>query len=331
MLCIFVSILSSSSALIISFYFCRLLENLKEKLAKTNKDIEDIESALWKLSNQKKSLTDLQAQIINFYVFDANLNHTAKELNNLRSEVETSVKDTKNLVNEIKNSYIESQQIVPSDISQELTVVELLSEDLLNKMEDKDREFKKARTVRTDYIADVEEVQNWIKDAELKVRDRSIEPQLLNEHLHEIQSEIGNITDRLEKLIRNGKIIIEKTRDEDEKKLVQSTIDTLTNQMQQVKTWLEEKKQQIGDTLDAWQRFLTLYQAVLTWVNEKRIFLKEPLYLSTLQDARQKLHDYNVRISQLYIEINTFNLNHEIFSECCEELQRCFEEFERYG
>lgn len=278
------------------FLFCRLLEHLKEKLTKTNKDIEDIESALWKLSNQKKSLTDLHSQIVNFYVFDVNLNHTAKELSRLRSEVETSVKDTKNLVNEIKNSYIESQQIVPTDISQELTVVELLSEDLLNKMEDKEREYKKARTVRTDYIADVEEVQNWIKEAELKVRDRSIEPQLLNEHLHEIQSEIGNITDRLEKLIRNGKIIIEKTHDEDEKKLVQSTIDTLTNQMQQVKTWLEEKKQQIGDTLDAWQRFLTLYQAVLTWVNEKRIFLKEPLQLSTLQEARQKLHDYNVRL-----------------------------------
>lgn len=268
---------------------------MKEKLLKTQKDLEEIESVLWQLSSKKQSLTDLQIKISNFYVFDENLNRTEKDLNNLRNEVQQAVGETKNLVNEIKNKYIESQQIVPSDISQELTVVELLSEDLLNKMEDKDREYKKARTVRTDYLTDVEEVQNWIKDAELKVRDRSIEPQLLNEHLHQIQSEIGNITDRLEKLIRNGKVIIEKTRDEDEKKLIQSTIDTLTNQMQQVKSWLEEKKQQIGDTLDAWQRFLTLYQAVLTWVNEKKTFLKEPLHLSTLQEARQKLHDYNVR------------------------------------
>lgn len=277
----------------------RLLEHLKEKQTKTDRDLDEIEAALSKLSDKKQSLNELNAKVVNFYVFGENLRQTEKELNNLRSVVQAAVRETKNLVNDIKNGYIESQQIVPSDVSQELTVVELLSEDLLNKMEDKDREFKKARTVRTEYIADVEEVQNWIKEAELKVRDRSIEPQLLNEHLHQIQSEIGNITDRLEKLIRNGKTIIEKTRDEEEKKMVQSTIDTLTNQMQQVKSWLEEKKQQVADTLDAWQRFLTLYQAVLTWVNEKRAFLKEPLQLSTLQESRQKLHDYNVRISPL--------------------------------
>lgn len=267
---------------------------MKEKQAKSSKDLEELENALTRISEKKGILAALQNEIINFYVFDEDLTKTERDLNNLRGKIQSGVKHTKQLVNEIKNYYIEIQQIVPSDLTQELTLIELLSEDLLNKMEDKDREYKKARTVRTDYLTDVEEVQNWIKEAELKVRDRSIEPQLLNEHLHQIQSEIGNITDRLEKLVKNGKVIIDKSRDDEEKKIVQSTIDTLTNQMQQVKGWLEEKKQQIGDTLDAWQRFLTLYQAVVTWCHEKRTFLKEPLQLSTLQEARQKLHDYSV-------------------------------------
>lgn len=227
-------------------------------------------------------------------MFDENLDKTDRDLKTLRSEVESAIRTTKDLTSAIRNKYISSQQVVPSDVAQELTSLELLAESLSNKMDEKDREFKKARTVRSDYISDVKEVENWIKEAELKVRDRSIEPQLLNEHLQQIQQEIGGISDRLEKLIKNGKVIIEKSRSDEERRLVQSTIDTLTEQLAQVKSWLEEKKQQVGDTLDAWQRFLTLYQAVLTWVQEKKVFLREPLQLSTLQEARQKLHDYSV-------------------------------------
>jgi len=50
-------------------------------------------------------------------------------------------------------------------------------------MEEKDRELKRARTVRTDYKRDVEEVQSWIQNAELKIQDRSVEPLQLKEYL----------------------------------------------------------------------------------------------------------------------------------------------------
>lgn len=185
--------------------------------------------------------------------------------------------------------------MVPTDVSQELTNLELLTETLLNAMEEKNREFKKARTIRSDYITDVDEIQRWIKEAELKIQDRSIEPHILNEHLQEILSEIGNVGDRCKKLLKNGKIIIENTRNNDEKEIVQTTMDNLTEQLQQLRSMLDEKKQQVGETLDAWQRFLALYQAVLTWVQEKKLFLEEPLQIGTLHEARQKLHDYSVR------------------------------------
>ena len=58
---------------------------------------------------------------------------------------------------------------------------------------------------------------------------------------------------------------------------------------------------QIGETLDSWQKFMTLYKAVMSWVEEKQTFLTEPLQLSNLTQARQKLHDYSV---SLYL-INT--------------------------
>lgn len=163
-------------------------------------------------------------------------------------------------------------------------------------MEEKDREFKRAKTIRTDYLTDVEEVQRWIQQAETKIQDRSIEPQQLREHLQQIQSELGGVMDRLERLSKNGRTIIEKTKDEEEKALVQKTIDNLTEQLQQVRSWLEEKKAQVGDSLDAWQRFLSLHQQVLAWLAEKRTFLEEPLKLTTLHEARQRLHDYSVRL-----------------------------------
>ena len=57
----------------------------------------------------------------------------------------------------------------------------------------------------------------------------------------------------------------------------------------------------IGDTLDAWQRFLNLLESVKAWTAEKRVFLQEPLRLSSLNQARQKLHEYAVGICVIII------------------------------
>ncbi|XP_017768073.1 PREDICTED: nesprin-1 [Nicrophorus vespilloides] len=271
----------------------RLLENLNEKRNKTSQDLEAIGDALDRIASSKDQLKRLQVEVRDFYVWNENVEQTESRLKDLRGHVESSVQKAKDLLTGIRNKYLEEQQLVPTDLSQEITNLELLAEALSNDMDEKDREFKKARTVRSDYLRDVDGVQSWIKEAELKVRDRSIEPHVLNEHLQQIQSEIGSITDRLEKLIKNGKVIMEKTKDEDEKALVQSTINNLTEQLHQVNSWLEEKKQQISETIDAWQRFLALHQTVMAWVQDKKVFLKEPLQLTTLQEAKQKLHDYS--------------------------------------
>lgn len=270
------------------------MNNLREKHLHTVNDLEEIEKALGDIIKKRSGLYKLKDEVINFYVFSENINQTEEDLTNLHSRVIDEINGVKDFSSNLKDKYINSQELVPSDIVQDLNQLELLAESISSAMEEKDREFKKARTVRTDYVNDVEEIQAWIKDAELKVRDRTTEPQLLNENLQQVQSELVNINDKLEKLSRNGKMIIEKTRDSNEKEMIQSTINDLTDQLAQVKSWLDERRQQVGETLDAWQRFLSLYQTVLLWVQEKKIFLQEPLYLSTLQEAKQKLHDYSV-------------------------------------
>lgn len=268
---------------------------MNEKQEKSDENLKQIVQYLSEIADTKRTLTSLQDDVVNLYVFGENLASTEQQLNELRiNKLESHLNHAKTISSNIQNHYNHVQDLIPSDIAKELNELELLTEAIAGAMDEKDREFKKARTIRTDYLADVDDVQNWIKDAELKVQDRSIEPQLLHEHLQQIQSEIGSTADRLEKLIKNGKIIVEKTRDDGEKDSIQSTIDNLNEQLLQVRAWLEEKKQQINETLDAWQRFLALYQAVMDWVTEKREFLKEPLVISTLQEAKQRLHDYSV-------------------------------------
>lgn len=270
------------------------MDSLREKGEKAARDLKEIEKALLDITHKRSALHYLKEEVTNFYVFDEDLPRTEADLAKLQERVDGEIKDSKEFCSELRNRYNKAQQLVPSDIAQELNKLELLAEAIASAMEEKDREFKKARTIRTDYISEVEEVQIWIKDNELKVQDRSVEPHVLHGHLQQIQSEIGGISDKLEKLTKNGKTIIEKTKDDEEKDIVQSTINNLSDQLAQLKSLLDEKKQQVGEILDAWQRFLTLYEAVMHWVQEKRVFLREPLYLSTLQEAKQKLHDYSV-------------------------------------
>lgn len=276
------------------------MENLRDKHFKTVNDLEEIERALRDITQKRSDLFKLKDEVISFYVFDENISQTEEDLKRLQIKVDSEIRNVKDFCSHLKEKYNKLQQLVPSDIVQELNQLELLAEAISGAMEEKSREFKKARTIRTDYTNDVDEVQTWIKDAELKVRDRATEPHLLNEHLQQVQSEMASVSDKLEKLTRNGKTIIEKTRDDDEKELIQSTINNLAEQLAQVKSWLEERRQQVGETLDAWQRFLTLYQTVMLWVQEKKVFLQEQLYLSTLQEAKQKLHDYSVSICNCF-------------------------------
>ncbi|XP_066158002.1 muscle-specific protein 300 kDa isoform X10 [Euwallacea fornicatus] len=271
----------------------RLLDNLKEKRTKVEEDLAAIEKALRDVTQKKSELVDLKSEIIDFYVFDEDLSRTEKELRKLSSQVQSRINDARQLSADLRSKYQAAQNLVPSDIAQELNQLELLTEGVVTAMEDKEREFKKAKTIRTDYLTDVEELQNWIKDSELKIQDRSVTPQQLHEKLQQIYSEIGSITDKLDKVIKNGKTIIEKSRKQDEKDIVQSTIDNLTDQISQVKSSLEEKRDQVGDILDAWQRFLALYELVIQWTEERRIFLQEPLNVSSLQDVKQRLHDYH--------------------------------------
>lgn len=273
----------------------RLVGSLRDKSRKALEDLEALESVENEVRRLKDRLDEEHRKITLFYVYGADQDSTESELSSLRSDLEGLIDSAKGLSGSTKARYQASQQLVPSDLAQQLTVLELTAENTGQAMEEKQREQKRARTTRTEYIGDVDELQSWIRQAELKVQDRSIEPSILRESLRQIQSELGPMSDKLERLTRNGQNIVENTRDEEEKELIGKTIGNLTEQLSQVRSWLDEKKQQVGDILDAWQRFMVLYEAVKSWTEEKRVFLEEPLSLTSLIQTRQRLHDYSVR------------------------------------
>ncbi|EZA53954.1 Nesprin-1 [Ooceraea biroi] len=273
-----------------------LVGSLRGKSEKASEDLEALENIEREIERLRKRLNEARESASNLYIYGVDQDATEAELGELRSQVEDLVDTAKTFSGSIKARYQASQQLVPSDITQHLTALELCAEATAQAMEEKQREQKRARTTRSDYLADVDEVQAWIRQAELKVQDRSAEPAVLKEHLRQIQNELGTISDKLERLTRNGRTIVKNTRDDAEKELINSTISNLAEQLAQVKSWLEEKKQIVGDTMDAWQRFLTLYEAVKAWTEEKRQFLVEPLKLSTLVQTKQRLHEYSTAV-----------------------------------
>nr|XP_034172930.1 nesprin-1 isoform X14 [Osmia lignaria] len=273
-----------------------LVDSLQKKSKKADEDLEAFESTEREIEHLRKRLNEARERASGFYIYGPNQDSTEEELEALSSAVGEVLEVAKKFSGSTKARYQASQQLVPSDLAQHLTALELCAEATAQAMEEKQREQKRARTVRSDYLTDLDEVQAWIRQAELKVQDRSIEPIPLKEQLKQVQDELGTITDKLERLTRNGRTIGENTRDETEKQLIDSTVHNVTEQLNQVRTWLDSRKQVVADTIDAWQRFLTLYEAVKTWTEEKRQFLVEPLKLSTLVQARQRLHEYSTAV-----------------------------------
>lgn len=93
---------------------------------------------------------------------------------------------------------------------------------------------------------------------------------------------------------RNGLVIIERTTDDEEKEVINATLSALDTQISQLRAWLEQTRQSVGDSLDSWQRFMSLYSAIMQWVAEKRLFLSQPLQLTCLSDAKTKCNEYGV-------------------------------------
>ncbi|GBO98722.1 hypothetical protein EVAR_224_1 [Eumeta japonica] len=265
----------------------RLRQTLAARLAEIDEIVSDFDHVSEKIDQLRQQIEVCIAKVKTFYVFGED--DAEGGVRDLGVEVSELVERTKTFTEESRKRYGGS---APADVAQELSALELSSEALAAAMEEKEREWKRARTTRTEYAADVEEVQAWIRASELTARDRTLPPQPYRERLVATRADIPAISDRMERLQRNARAIVEGSRDASERQLVQSTVTALADQFAAVCSELEARQAAVEDACDAVARFLALLEKVLLWVETQRAFLARPLPLADLQEAQQKQTEY---------------------------------------
>ena len=145
----------------------------------------------------------------------------------------------------------------------------------------------------------MEEIQAWISTSENKIQDNTLEPSALKNLLNEVQCELNDASEQIDRIASNGKIIIDNTVNNHEKDLVQSTMTNLTEQITSLKNLIQDRKNAANDAIDAWQRFLQIHATVYSWCEEKENFLKEPFSFTNLSSAKIKMQDYNSCIKSI--------------------------------
>lgn len=117
--------------------------------------------------------------------------------------------------------------------------------------------------------------------------------------MQNVHSQIPNAQDRLERIERSGRTLRESCRDPEEQVRLERTIDSIRQELSQLRSVLEERRHQTDEAVDAWHRFHALYDQVLSWLAEKKPFLAQPLSLTGLAQAKHRLAEYNVSIRYL--------------------------------
>lgn len=265
-----------------------------------DKDLKQFDELLESISNLHCQINLLVEKITDLYVYSDNQDIIERELQELELNVDGISDENHALIQHIQDSYSQKQGFVPSDISEELKSLELDIEKLREALTTKMREFKSAKTVRGEYLNGIDYTQVWLQQTELRIQDRTLEPLRFKELLHDIQKELTTIYEKLETVKQCAVILVDNIRSDNEKKLIQSTVEQLEKHVERICTDLEEKKHMLHDSLDAYARFMRFYENVLKWATEKKDFINISLNVITLPEARQKMNEYLVNIHRNY-------------------------------
>lgn len=267
---------------------------LTEKSSHLDDELKRFAEILERINELQNQISSLIERIGDLEIFDENQQRVEAQLTELASAVQKTADTSQEFVQQTQDNYLKQQGFVPLDIAQELKSLELAAETMQSAMADREREYKRARTVRTEYLSNVDYIQTWLTQAELRIQDRTQDPQRLKDTINEIQKELTSVFEKLDIVKQCAIVIIDKSRSDDEKRLVQNTVDQLVKQVEQFRNDLEDKKHLTNNSLDASTRFMKLYATVMKWAAEKREFIGLSLNVTTLPECRQKMNEYAV-------------------------------------
>lgn len=272
-----------------------------ENNSHVDNELKHFDDLLERISILYSQINQLTEKITEFYVYGDDQDTIERELAEFERNVNAICADSKASTQEIQESYSKQQGFVPIDIAQELKSLELATENLNEIMADKDREFKRAKTVRSEYLNGVDYIQVWLQQAELRIQDRTLEPVRLKDLISDVQKELATIYEKFDVVKQCGVIIVDNSHSVDEKRLIQTTIDQLEKQIEQLRTELDGKKHQLHDSLDAYARFRKLYEIVMKWAADKREFIQLSLNVTTMAECRQKMNEYMVKQNWIFV------------------------------
>merc|ERR1711915_137833 len=276
-----------------------LISQLEDRVKVVSEEISSLEGVDKKADELQEKIVKLNRALAAIKVWHQDHSETEDKLMELRSDIETCSSLARELHLTTRKKLSDLGQSLPPDTGDKLANIELMAEKSLTDLEECETEHKRARNVRYDFQVDVEEVRFWITQSESKIQDRSLEPHSLKNNLNEIQSEINGISEQLDNLLTNGKVITEKTDNHQEKELVLSTTTNLSEQIAHLKQLIQDKKNAANDAIDAWQRFLQFHAALKAWCKEKAMFLNEPFTFTNLSSAKLKLQDYSAALKSI--------------------------------
>ncbi|CAG7726205.1 unnamed protein product [Allacma fusca] len=253
-----------------------------------------------KIEDYQKILNEIKSNLNRICPYEPNQVDVSRQMKGVDDQIQDAKKSIQEFNTGLKDRFTTLKQILPTSVTEHISGLEIQLEELSSSLNDKMKEFKRLKSVRSDFKKNVQEIKNWIQTTEKNLIDNeNMEPSALKQNIQTMMMELPKIQDQMETLEKLGKAIMDTTPDDPEKQDVRNEIDNLQQQINDIRKIIEERNYKIGESLDSWQKFLQLYAQVMAWGNEKKIFLQEPLQLASLPESRLKLNNYTMAVKSL--------------------------------
>lgn len=270
--------------------FHRLSNTLNGKYIQVQKILKLIKDLSTNLSQIDSELQKVELQLAEFDPFSKDIDQNQQAID----QINIKLSNYKSEILKLNKSLDEFEEYIAPEITTYLKSLELKVEKLLDTMEENNRAFKIAKTIRSDYLYNTEKVLCWINDTEDKLKSHFSDPLEYKVLIHKSSQERPTVSEWFETANRSGQNIIQSTRDESEAINIRQTLEQAHERLTRVFVLLDEQRMIIDNVVDAWSKFMELYQVIVNWAMEKKVFVGQELKLNNQQEAQDKLNEYSV-------------------------------------
>lgn len=276
--------------------FLRLKSAINGKYTEAKKNLETIKELTANLNLQDIELQKIEKSLTEFDPYSESIEQNQQTLDLIATKL-----NNKNLIQKINESL---EEICTPELATALKNLELKVEKLSETMEIHQRAFENAKALRREYLFNTEKVQHWINVTEDKLKGHFIEPLEYKISIHNCCHERAPVSEHFENACKSGQLLMQFIQDPNEVLLIKQNLEETRNRLTQVFLLLDEQRTIIDNLVDAWSKFMELYQIIINWASQKRIFVGQEMKLNNLKEAHVKLIEYSVRylISLDFIE-----------------------------